>query len=133
VRNIRKMNWSSYQDRNSVNRRAGGRRRINAERKARAWKRREEIKELIGGNFLLLGTSFARGLEATLAEYFGVHRSTISRDKEAMLVEWRKDHVCPKCGAGSSISLKALARLAKLGLDVGCTANGCARKSVSRA
>jgi hypothetical protein len=28
----------------------------------------ERIKELIGGNYILLGTSLARGLETTLAE-----------------------------------------------------------------
>ena len=48
--------------------RAGGRRRINAERKARAWKRREEIKELLGGHYILLGASRARGMKTTLAE-----------------------------------------------------------------
>jgi hypothetical protein len=36
---------------------------------------------------LLLGTSLDRGLETTLAEYFGVNRSTICRDKEALLAE----------------------------------------------
>jgi len=108
-----------------VVRRAGGRRRINAERKARAWKRREEIKELIGGNYLLLGSSFARGLETKLAEYLGVSRSTICRDKEALLAESRKDHICPGCGTMYSISLKALARVARRGIDVGCSALGC--------
>lgn len=85
------MSWGDYQDRDVVNRRAGGRRRINAERKAKAWERRNKIKELIGGYFLLLGSGYAWGLETTIAEYFGVHRSTISRDKEALLAEWRKD------------------------------------------
>jgi len=125
------MGWSNYQSSGIVNRRAGGRRRINAERKARAWKRREEIKELIGNRFLLLGSTFARGLETKLAEYFSVHRSTICRDKEALLREWREDHICPGCGAARDIPLKALARLAKRGIDVGCSALGC-RRSESR-
>jgi len=85
------MSWGNFQNQDIVNRRAGGRRRINAERKARAWERREKIKELIGGQFLLLGSGYAWGLEIALAQYFGVHRSTISRDKEALLAEWRKD------------------------------------------
>jgi hypothetical protein len=123
------MGWSNYQSTDIVNRRAGGRRRVNAERKARAWKRREEIKELIGGRYILLGTSFARGLETKLAEYFGVNRSTICRDKEALLAEWRKDHVCPGCGTAYGISLKALARVAKRGIDVGCSALGCSLKN----
>jgi len=122
------MNWSGYQRKDIVNRRAGGRRRINAERKARAWKRREEIKELLGGHYILLGTTLARGLETTLAEYFGVNRSTICRDKEALLAEWRKDHICPGCGAANDIPLKTLARLAKRGIDVGCSAFGCRRR-----
>jgi hypothetical protein len=127
------MGWSNYQRKDIVNRRAGGRRRINAERKAKAWKRREEIKELIGKRYILLGTSFARGMETTLAEYFGVNRSTICRDKEALLAEWRKDHVCPSCGAASDIPLQTLARLGKRGIDVGCSALGCSLKNSARA
>src|SRR5262249_44810234 len=121
------MGWSNYQNQDVVNRRAGGRRRVNAERKARAWKRRKEIKELIGGNFILLGSSYARGLETKLAAHFGVHRSTICRDKEALLAEWRENHICSGCGAVNDISLKALARLARRGIDVGCSALGCNR------
>jgi len=125
------MGWSNYQSTDIVNRRAGGRRRINAERKARAWKRREEIKELLGGRYILLGIS--RGLETKLAEYFGVDRSTICRDKEALLREWRKDHICPGCGTMYGISLKALARVAKSGIEVGCSALGCKLKNSARA
>jgi hypothetical protein len=121
------MGWSNYQSQDIVNRRAGGRRRINAERKARAWKRREEIKELIGNRFLLLGSSFALGMEASLAEYFDVHRSTICRDKEALLREWRKDHICPGCSTMYGLSLKALARVTRRGIDVGCSELGCSR------
>jgi hypothetical protein len=121
------MNWSAYQRKDVVNRRAGGRRRINAERKAKAWKRREEIKELIGNHSILLGTYLTRGLEVALAEYFGVHRSTICRDKAALVAEWRRDHVCPGCGAANDIPLKTLARMARRGIDVGCRASGCRR------
>src|SRR5262245_62078596 len=119
------MGWSNYQSQDIVSRRAGGRRRINAERKARAWKRREQIKELLGNRILLLVTS--RGLKTRLAEHFGVNRSTICRDKEALLREWRKDHICPGCGTMYSIPLKALARVAKRGIDVGCSVLGCSR------
>ena len=94
---------------------------------------RKDTKELIGNRFLLLGSSFARGLETKLAEYFGVNRSTICRDKEALLAEWRKDHICPGCGTAYGISLKALARVAKRGIDVGCSALGCKLKNSARA
>jgi|RhiMetdeSRZDD1v2_1073273.scaffolds.fasta_scaffold2204205_1 hypothetical protein len=43
----------------------------------------EEIKELIGGSPILLGTPLACGLEASLAKHFGVNCSTIRRDEEA--------------------------------------------------
>lgn len=124
------MGWSSYQSQNTVNRRAGGRRRINAMRKARAWKRREQIKELLGNRILLLVSS--RGLETRLAEYFGVNRSTICRDKEALLAEWRKNHICPGCGTLYEVSLKALARIAKRGIDIGCSALNCTLKTGAR-
>jgi hypothetical protein len=127
VRNIRKMNWTAYQRKDLVNRRAGGRRRINAERKGRAWKRREEIKEMLGSHCILLGSYLSRGLEVALAAYFGVHRSTICRDKAALVAEWRKDHVCPGCCAMNDIPLKTLERLARRGIDVGCTASACRR------
>lgn len=120
------MGWSNYQNPDIVSRRAGGRRRINAERKARAQKRRDEIKELIGGNFLLLGSYLGRGLETKLAEYFGVNRSTICRDKEALLTEWRKDHICPRCGAVMDFPLKTLARVARRGIEI-CSTLGCRR------
>jgi hypothetical protein len=121
------MNWRVYQRKDVVNRRAGGRRRINAERMAKAWKRREEIKELIGNHCVLLGTYFTRGLEVALAEYFGVHRSTICRDKAALVAEWRRNHVCPGCGAANDIPLKTLERISRRGIDVGCTASACRR------
>jgi hypothetical protein len=92
VRNIQTMKWSDRQNQDVVNRRAGGRRRINAERKARVWQRRQEIKGLIGGCYILLGTPLARGLETKLAKHFGVNRSTICRDRDVMLREWRTTH-----------------------------------------
>jgi hypothetical protein len=118
------MGWSNYQRSDIVNHRAGGRRRSNAERQARAWRRREEIKAMIGKAYMLV---LSRGLQANLAEYFGVNRSTIHRDKEALLAEWRRDHVCPGCGTFNEIPLKTLARLAKRGIDVRCSTLGCRR------
>ena len=115
--------WTGVQTRDMVNRRAGGRRRINAERQARAWRRRNIIKQMLGGNVALLVTR--RGLSARLAAQFGVNRSTISRDKEALLIEWRKDHICPGCGVMQNVPLKVLARLARRGMDIGCPMLDC--------
>jgi len=50
-----------------------------------------------------------------------------------LLAEWRKDHICPGCGAANDIPLKTLARLAKRGIDVGCSALGCSLKNSARA
>jgi hypothetical protein len=82
---------------------------------------------MIGNHSVLLGSHLTRGLEAALAVYFGVHRSTICRDKAALVAEWRKDHVCQGCGAMNDITLKTLERIARRGIDVGCTASACRR------
>jgi len=109
----------------------------SAERKRGLWERRFVILRMMcstdgdlphGGQRLL-----ACGLETKLAEYFGVHRSTICCDKEALLAEWRKDHICPVCGAANDIPLKTRARLARRGIDVGCSALGCNLKNSARA
>lgn len=119
-------NWWQPQTKDALNRRAGGRRRINAERKARAQKRRDEIKEILGdGGMLLCGRTGGRGKESKLAAYFGVHRATICRDIAALKAEWRRAHICSFCGSVESVPLKALTRLAKRGLWDGCTAQRC--------
>ena len=84
------MAWSSYQPLEIVHRRAGGRRKYNAERRRRAEARREQIRDLLGGGneWLLIGKASGRGLVTRHAEHFGVNKSTISRDRVAMLREW---------------------------------------------
>lgn len=116
--------WKTTQSYENVNRRAGGRRKINAERKARAQKRRDEIKELIGDDGILL-CKVGRGKETMLANHFGVHRSTICRDIAALMDEWRKEHVCSICHALYTVPLKTLTKLAKRGLWDGCTTERC--------
>lgn len=114
------------QSQENIYRRAGGRRRINAERKAHAQKRRDEIKEMIGyGGILLCGRTYGRGKETMLANHFGVHRSTICRDIAALMVEWRKEYLCLICGTPQSVPLKTLTKLAKRGLWDGCTTERC--------
>ncbi len=118
--------WDGWLSQDEVNRRASGRRRINAERKARAQKRREEIKEILGeGGILLCGRTFGRGKEAKLATYFGVHRSTICRDIAVLKEEYRKEHVCPTCRSLYFIPLKTLTKFAKQGVWDGCTTERC--------
>lgn len=121
-------NWHNNLSLESVNRRAGGRRRINAQRKAQAQKRRDEIKKMIGGNVILLGSTFTRGMETRLANHFGVNRSTICRDVAALRSEFRAEHLCPTCRTLYGIPLKTLAKLAKKGLWNGCSTLGCGRK-----
>lgn len=82
------MSWSSYQTPDVVARRAGGRRKHNARRKAQAWARRAQILELCGTKVMLLGAKYARGITAELAARLGVHRTTITRDLFALRVEW---------------------------------------------
>ena len=121
--------WRNNLSRDGVNRRAGGRRRINAERKAKAQKRREEIKEILGERILFLGTSYGRGLETSLAHTFGVHRSTICRDAAVLLDEFRAAHLCPGCRTLYTIPLKTLTKLARQRVWDGCTSERCARFS----
>ena len=123
---MRATSWKYPVSQSAASHRAGGRRRINAERKARAQKRREEIKELIGDEGILLcGPTYGRGRETILARHFGVHRSTICRDIATLRAEWRKEYLCPICRTPQSLPLKALTKLAKRGLWDGCTAERC--------
>ena len=111
----------------AAHRRAGGRRRVNAERKARAKKRRDEIKELLGGDYILLGSGIGHGMETRLAAHFNVHRSTICRDAAALKAEYRREHLCLGCGTLYPTPLKMLRRVAKaMGQDI-CTDQRCAQ------
>lgn len=121
----KRATFQPYISPDTVNRRAGGRRRINAERKRQAWERRLRILDEINGAFLLL----PHGMQTRLAARFGVSRSTICRDIEAIREEWRKARRCGVCGEVylSGITLKAATRLAKIGLWDGCTSKRCAK------
>ena len=119
----RATNWSCNQGADVVNRRAGGRRRYNAERKAKAWERRFAIMDELGGYSLLP----PRGAQIRLAARFGVNRSTICRDIEAIREEWRKPRRCPLCWTVEYFTLKHAARLAKMGFWDGCTSKRCAK------
>lgn len=75
------MNWSAQTDFDVVCKRAAGRRRYNAKRRAEARERYLQVVEAImpsGGR--------KRGTQAQLARVLGVHRSTICRD----VAKWRR-------------------------------------------
>jgi DNA invertase Pin-like site-specific DNA recombinase len=76
--------------------RAGGRRRYNAERRRKAEERRDQILELTAGiNLLALVPGRRTGIKAELARRLGVSRSTISRDVNAIFSDL---FTCPRCG-----------------------------------
>lgn len=75
------MNWSAQIDFDSVCRRAAGRRRYNAGRRAEAKERYKLVVEAI-----LSPDGRKRGSQTKLAQALGVHRSTISRD----MAKWRQ-------------------------------------------
>lgn len=64
-----------------IHKRAGGRRRYNADRQGKAWQRRVELFERFGAMALAHKT----GAQLVAAEYFGVSRATICRDVRATL------------------------------------------------
>jgi hypothetical protein len=73
--------------------RAGGRRRHNATRRARAELRRAEVARLLA----VLG--LRHGTQAVIARRLGVSKSTISRDLTA-LFRGSRPRRCPLCGCG---------------------------------
>jgi len=73
--------------------RAGGRRRHNATRQARAQLRRAEVARLLG----TLG--WRHGTQAVIARRLGVSEATISRDLTALFRSSRPRR-CPLCGCG---------------------------------
>ena len=75
---------------------AGGRRRINAERQAKARARQANVRRFL----LESGTSLVtRGVQRALAARFGVSEATMSRDVRAIWQTPAKSHRCPWCGA----------------------------------
>ena len=75
--------WSLMADPEMIKRRAGGRKRYNAERRRKADARREALAEVISRNPLM--PLMVRGSITALAGAFGVSPSTISRDLQWVL------------------------------------------------
>jgi len=75
------MSWSARTDFDIVCKRAAGRRRYNAERRAEA---RERYIQVV--NAFMPPDGRKRGSQAQLARTLGVHRSTICRD----IAKWRR-------------------------------------------
>ncbi len=101
--------WYLFPSSSEAARRAGGRRRYNAQRQAQALARRIAILELLGAHVILN----PRGAQARIARHFDVNRSTICRDIAAIRAEWRHQHLCPYCGTYSDLSFATLAKLAR--------------------
>ncbi len=80
---MKRYEWSSWTDANAAKRRAGGRRRYNAQRRRLAWERRAAIAAWLDDNSEAM--LFSRGLPGTLAPVFGVHPTTIWRDLQFLL------------------------------------------------
>lgn len=75
------MDWSAQTDFDSVCKRAAGRRRYNAKRRAEARERYLQVLKVI-----MPPDGRKRGTQAQLARALGVHRSTISRD----VAKWKR-------------------------------------------
>ncbi len=85
--------WASWKDYEMVKRRAGGRRRYNAQRRKRAEARQAAIDRWLCEH--PAAGFFPRGLPAYLAPAFGVHPSTIWRDLQLIL--WRGSRTAYYC------------------------------------
>jgi transposase-like protein len=75
------MNWGARTDFEIVCKRAAGRRRYNAARRAEA---RERYLQVVAA--IMPPDGHSRGSQAQLARALGVHRSTICRD----VAKWRR-------------------------------------------
>lgn len=75
------MNWSTQTDFEIVCKRAAGRRRYNAEKRAKARERYRIVIEVA-----LSPDGRKRGAQTQLARLLGVHRSTICRD----IAKWKR-------------------------------------------
>ena len=75
--------------------RAGGRRHYNAWRRSMALYRQMKIVEFAGASGLGL---WRRGVQTVIARRFGIHRSTVSRDRQVFLADYQPGKTCPVCG-----------------------------------
>ncbi len=84
---MRATNWTVKTDRQTVAKRAGGRRHFNAWRRARAlWRLRQVIQHL--GE-----VGFGRGNQAEIARRLGLHPSTICRDLKILKLMENNLHI----------------------------------------
>ena len=77
-KSVQRKSWSKLTDADTAARRAGGRTHYNRKRQWEATKRRGEVLRLVAINRL------ERGSQAEMARQLGVHRSTITRDLQAV-------------------------------------------------
>jgi hypothetical protein len=85
---MKKRQWLTPISAGRAARRAGGRRRHNAERKREMWERRFAILRILAQD-----DDLPHGGQRLLAERFGVHKSVISRD-----VNWARENGLLGCG-----------------------------------
>ncbi len=88
---MNKVSWNTPTDRETVCKRAAGRRRYNARRGMQKLVRRMQILNLLSERSL-----FDHGLRTRLARELGLSVSTISRDLKALFYTHA---ICPACGS----------------------------------
>jgi hypothetical protein len=91
--------WSAPTSNDAAARRAGGRRRFNAERQLAASYRREEVYTVLWRE----GKLHERGIRVRLAERLGVSYGTICTDVKKLLEEMAP---CPTCGSPARLRHK---------------------------
>jgi hypothetical protein len=93
--NISRQGWAQPTSDTAAHRRAGGRRRYNSIRAARAELRRGRVAAL------LAAFNFRYGAQAAIARRLRVSQSTVSRDVRAVL--GCRPVRCPTCGCGCRV------------------------------
>jgi hypothetical protein len=89
------IDWSARVPTHEMQRRAGGRRGLNAVRQFRADLRRLEVSRRLRAYGLL-----RRGAQARIARELGVSEATISRDVAVLMGTAPRAGRCPLCGRG---------------------------------
>src|SRR5262245_45486401 len=94
---MKKRKWSTPISSGDAARRAGGRRRYNAQRQREMWERRFEILRICSTE-----GDLPHGAQRLLAERFGVNKSVISRDlawarKNILFDPFIRQGVTPRC------------------------------------
>ena len=93
---MKRYEWNFWTDNGSAGRRAGGRRRYNAQRRRQVEARREALVAALGGCVWL--PLIRRGAITALAQSFGVSPSTISRDLQYLMFGGKVYHFCQPGG-----------------------------------